>query len=94
MSKRKRAQPPADDSTGDESTKDDMVHVTSDLLSGGSDAFTSKKTEDAVSPEPEKSSEPEPEAEAPAEPEPTVAEAETAEPSETLVPEEAAPAPP
>lgn len=95
MSKRKRAQPPADDSAGgEESTKDDMVHVTADLLAGGSDAFTSKKTEDAVSPEPEKPSEPEPEPEAPAEPEPTVAEAETVEASSALGPEEPAPTPP
>ena len=49
MSKRKRApKPPADDSTDDSSVKDDMVHVTPDLLAGGSDVFAGHKTQPAA----------------------------------------------
>jgi hypothetical protein len=55
MSKRKRAtQPERDDSTDDDAAKDDMVHVTSDLLAGSPDIFASKKTE-AVQQEPRES---------------------------------------
>ena len=47
MSKRKRAaRLPADQSTDEESVKDDMVHVTPDMLSGSPDIFAAKKTED------------------------------------------------
>jgi hypothetical protein len=44
MSKRKRASKPAPDESGDDaSAKDDMVHVTPDLLAGSPDIFASKK---------------------------------------------------
>jgi hypothetical protein len=104
MSKRKRSpKPPADDSSGDESAKDDMVHVTPDLLAGGPDIFAGKKPEEpatqaaeseaAAEPEPEPESEPEPEPE----PEPPAAAANEVEPmtaSSALTPDEPAPAPP
>ena len=46
MSKRKRApKPPADDSTDDAAVKDDMVHVTPDLLAGSPDIFAAKKSD-------------------------------------------------
>ena len=97
MSKRKRApkQPAADDSTDDASAKDDMVHVTPDLLAGGPDIFAAKKTADTPAEEPE--------AEAPAESEPAPADdeppppaavteaIEPAEASTALTPEEPAP---
>jgi hypothetical protein len=48
MSKRKRApKPPADDSSDDASAKEDMVHVTSDVLAGSPDIFAAKKSGDA-----------------------------------------------
>ncbi|HKC18056.1 MAG TPA: UbiA family prenyltransferase [Candidatus Dormibacteraeota bacterium] len=48
MTKRKRApRPPADESTDDASVKDDMVHVSPDLLAGSPDIFAARKTEDA-----------------------------------------------
>ncbi len=51
MSKRKRApRPPADETTDDASVKDDMVHVTPDLLAGSPDIFAGGKTEERVSP--------------------------------------------
>ena len=49
MSKRKRTPKPADESTDDASVKDDMVHVTADLLAGSPDVFADKKAEDAPS---------------------------------------------
>ena len=69
MSKRKRATktpspapptPDAEESTDDAVVKDDMVHVTSDLLSGSPDIFAAKKIETEAEPE---------EASAPVEPE-------------------------
>jgi hypothetical protein len=56
MSKRKRSSTPQpDEPTDDASVKDDMVHVTSDMLSGSPDIFAGKKTvsEPAAEPEPE-----------------------------------------
>jgi hypothetical protein len=51
MSKRKRAPKPApDESTDDASVKEDMVHVTPDLLAGSPDIFASKKPGDEVEP--------------------------------------------
>lgn len=52
MSKRKREpkQPAPDESTDDAGTKDDMVHVSSDLLAGSSDIFAGKKSEPAQDP--------------------------------------------
>ena len=62
MSKRKRAssKPPDDESSDDTSVKDDMVHVTPDLLAGSPDIFASKKSSAAVetATEPEVTSEP------------------------------------
>jgi hypothetical protein len=70
MSKRKRAGKPAsEDSTDDASVKDDMVHVTADLLAGGPEIFAGKKT--PVEPETapsEQASESVPEPIVPAEP--------------------------
>lgn len=85
MSKRKRvSKSPADESTDDATVKEDMVHVTSDLLSGSPDIFAAKKAADppdetpAASPEPAHMATatatepepmaPEPPAETPAEP--------------------------
>lgn len=74
MSKRKRAssgKPPEDSSldepTDDAAVKDDMVHVTPDLLAGSPDIFAGKKTESTVPEEPP-ASEPVPEPPAAAEP--------------------------
>src|SRR5258708_37611752 len=54
MSKRKRASlgkttadSKADDTTDDAAEKDDMVHVTSDMLAGSPHIFAGKKTEPA-----------------------------------------------
>src|SRR5258706_8263790 len=66
MSKRKRvskasatppSSPPGDESNDDAAPKDDMVHVTSDLLAGSPDIFSSKRAEGEASPavEPEAS---------------------------------------
>jgi hypothetical protein len=86
MSKRKRSSTPEpDEPTDDASVKDDMVHVTSDMLSGSPDIFAGKKTESEPAAEPE----PEPE-EAPVEPieaSSTMAPAETTE-SESSTPAE------
>ena len=47
MSKRKRtSKSPDDEPTDDATSKEDMVHVTSDLLSGSPDIFAAKKTDD------------------------------------------------
>src|SRR5438445_5535332 len=94
MSKRKRApKPTPDESTDDASVKEDMVHVTPDLLSGSPDIFAARKpageaTETTEIPEasqpPETVAEPiEPEGMAPAEP---------TEASTTLTPESPPPA--
>jgi hypothetical protein len=49
MSKRKRAsKPEPDEPTDDGSVKDDMVHVTPDMLAGGPDIFAGKKSERAA----------------------------------------------
>src|SRR5438094_1091374 len=54
MSKRKRSSTPEpDEPTDDASVKDDMVHVTSDMLSGSLDIFDGKKGDRATEPEPE-----------------------------------------
>lgn len=45
MSKRKRVTPTADDSADDATAKEDMVHVTPDLLAGSPDIFAGKKTD-------------------------------------------------
>src|SRR5438045_1230092 len=95
MTKRKRAPKPApDESTDDAAPKDDMVHVTSDLLAGGPDIFAARKSE----PEPAIAA-----AEPELEPEPAASafESEAAEPPEqatepteastTLAPEEPLP---
>jgi hypothetical protein len=92
MSKRKRAPKPAsDETTDDASAKEDMVHVTPDLLAGSPDIFADKKPDDA---EPESSETPEP----PAEPtvEETTAEAVPPEPDapQTSEAAELAPEPP
>lgn len=112
MSKRKRApkQPPSEDSTDDAAAKDDMVHVTADLLAGGPEIFGAKKPETATAAEPEgeaaespfeaapESPAPEPPAPEPMEPE-AHEEDEPTEASTTVTPEapttmEAPPAPP
>ena len=60
MTKRKRAsKPDPDESTDDTAAKDDMVHVTPDLLAGSPDIFAGKKVEadeaTVEEPEPEES---------------------------------------
>jgi len=96
MSKRKRApKPPADESTDDASTKDDMVHVTPDLLAGGPDIFAGKRTEPAVE-QPAASSEVEAEAEAetpPEAPAETEPEPPTPDPTDEAVEASATPTP-
>src|SRR5438132_9889894 len=93
MSKRKRASlgkipgtpspsPEGDEATDDASVKENMVHVTPDLLAGSPDIFAGKKAE--TSHEPEVVSEPIIEEPAPFEPEP-------AEASTTLTPPESEP---
>ena len=101
MSKRKRAPKPADDdATDDAAAKDDMVHVTPDMLAGGPDIFTAKKTEPETPAEPEAPAEPETPAEPEPEPEPEPmapephAEVEPTEASGTLTAAEAPPPPP
>ncbi|HEV2141320.1 MAG TPA: UbiA family prenyltransferase [Candidatus Dormibacteraeota bacterium] len=78
MSKRKRTpKPGGDEPTDDASVKEDMVHVTPDLLAGTPDVFAEKKPEETA-PEPEASAEPaepaEPAAEETPDVEPTAAE--------------------
>ena len=72
MSKRKRGPKQADDSGGDESAKDDMVHLSPDMLAGGPDVFAGKKAgePEAEAPEPQAAAEPEPEPEPETETEP------------------------
>lgn len=97
MSKRKRApKDPADESSDDTSVKDDMVHVTSDLLSGSPDIFAAKKAEAGDEPaepaEPAESEALEPAAmESPSSPEP---EAETTAAGAAPEPPPAEPTPP
>src|SRR5438477_317929 len=92
MSKRKRASlgkipatppsgPEADESTDDAAVRENMVHVTPDLLAGSPDMFASKKSASGAEPE------------AVTEPieEPAQAEAEPTEASTTLTPTEEAP---
>lgn len=77
MSKRKREpKPPADESSDDTAVKDDMVHVTSDLLAGGPEIFAGKRSPAEKAPEP------------PAElsEEPPAGESEAAEPVDTSTP--------
>jgi hypothetical protein len=83
MSKRKRAStPPPDESTDDAAVKDDMVHVTPDLLSGSPDIFAGKRKEEAA--EPAAISEPEPEPkETPVEPTEASTTLTPSEPTET-----------
>ena len=51
MGKRKREpKPPEDDSGDDAAAKDDMVHVTSDLLAGSPEIFAGKRSEPAPEP--------------------------------------------
>ena len=100
MSKRKRApKPPAEDAGDMESAKDDMVHVTPDLLAGGPDIFTGKKPDEAqaaAEAEPESKDEPDPEPApepAPELPAPAASAFESSEASTTPpMPEEPAPA--
>jgi uncharacterized membrane protein HdeD (DUF308 family) len=112
MSKRKRAsigktpaasEPAsgADESAEDAAVKDDMVHVTPDLLAGSPDIFAGKKTEPGLPDEPQTPAAPEPlvvdEPPAVSEPiEPVEASTTPAsEPAAELAPESpAAPAPP
>jgi len=100
MSKRKRvpkstddsaSKPAADDSGDDASVKDDMVHVTPDLLAGSPDIFApqggsssrAERADEPVAETPEVASEPFP-AEPPAEAEgPPTGEAMAAEPADT-----------
>lgn len=90
MSKRKRAPKlPADESTDDASVKDDMVHVTPDLLAGSPDVFAGKKTEvrpgEAEPAPPDRAEQAQPAA-----PEPGASAAEPTEPSPPPTPEPAA----
>lgn len=84
MSKRKREpkQPAPDESMDDAAAKDDMVHVTPDLLAGSPDIFASKKSE----PQPEP-------AEKVVEPAEAGAEAAASEPEAQAEPEPAADTP-
>ena len=72
MSKRKRAPKPPDGESAEDATKDDMVHVTSELLAGSPEIFAGKRGEGA---------------EAPSETRPAEAEASTEEPSAEPAPE-------
>ena len=100
MSKRKRASlgktTPASErqSTGDESAegaKEDMVHVTPDLLAGSPDIFAAKSKDAATPAEPEpEATEPPESGREPIEPEPTAA---AAPPEETTPPAEEIAAP-
>src|SRR6266545_3595233 len=89
MSKRKRAstgKTPADSNvdepTDDAAVKDDMVHVTPDLLAGSPDIFAGKKTESTVPEEP-------PASEKIEEPAAASEEVETTQPSTTMTAEPA-----
>lgn len=87
MSKRKRAGKPVDESADDAAEKEDMVHVTPDLLAGSPDVFAGKKSGPAIAVEPATAAADEPE---PSEPAALVEEApEPTEASTTLTPESA-----
>lgn len=96
MSKRKRAPKPADDESSDDAgVKDDMVHVTPDLLAGSPDIFAGKKARaaDPLRSEPAAEDEAAAPAERPAEP--TAASTTlTSEPEPPFGEEPAAAAPP
>ena len=97
MGKRKREpkQPPPEESSDDAAAKDDMVHVTSDLLAGSPEIFAAKKSEGSAeppetpaepveasaAPEPESKPEPESNAEASAAEEPAAMEPVTTPPA-------------
>ncbi len=97
MSKRKRAsKPDPDESPDDASAKDDMVHVSSDMLGGSPDVFSGRQTqaepaEERVRPG-EASSTPTPPEPAPEEPAPALLAME--EPAAPAAKEPAPPAPP
>ena len=85
MSKRKRAGKPVDESADDAAVKEDMVHVTPDILAGSPDVFAGKKTDPVNAAEPVTAADDEVEAGEPAAP---VEEApEPTEASTTLSPE-------
>src|SRR5437660_722784 len=95
MSKRKRATtgktpgtPTGEESTDDAAVKDDMVHVTPDMLAGGPDIWAHKSAEASSADEPAAAATDEPAAPAP---EPTAsepaAEVEPTEAGTTLTPE-------
>jgi len=97
MSKRKSAsKPDPDESPDDASAKDDMVHVSSDMLAGSPDIFSGKQTESEPPDEPvqpaEASSTPTPSEPTPAEPAPD--EPAMQEPAAPAAVEPAPPAPP
>ena len=95
MSKRKRASRPEPDEAGDDAgAKDDMVHVTSDLLAGSPDIFAGKKSAEEppaeeVTPPPAAATGQEPAMEQPAAEEPAAPAAE----EETPPPPPSPPAP-
>jgi len=97
MSKRKRASnPDPDESPDDASAKDDMVHVSSDMLAGSPDVFSGRQTQAEPAEEPvrpgEASSTPTPPEPAPEEPAPALLAME--EPAAPAAKEPAPPAPP
>jgi uncharacterized membrane protein YiaA len=97
MSKRKRAsKPDPDESPDDASAKDDMVHVSSDMLAGSPDIFSGKQTEAEPSEEPvqptEAGSPPTPSEPAPEPPAPEEPVTEEPAPEELAMEEPAAPA--
>src|SRR6266851_266279 len=97
MSKRKRAsKPDPDESPDDASAKDDMVHVSSDMLGGSPDVFSGRQTQAEPAEEPvrpgEASSTPTPPEPAPEEPAPALLAME--EPAAPAAKEPAPPAPP
>ncbi len=97
MSKRKRAsKPDPDESPDDASAKDDMVHVSSDMLAGSPDVFSGRQTQAEPAEEPvrpgEASSTPTPPEPAPEEPAPALLAME--EPAAPAAKEPAPPAPP
>jgi hypothetical protein len=99
MSKRKRKTAAesgtGDDSSDDATVKDDMVHVSSDMLAGSPDIFSSRRDETPpVEEPPAAASQEEPSAAEEAAPRPEEATPVTTEPAASLAPEPPAPAPP